>query len=81
MKSKLLDFFPIPKKLAMHASGLAVTDNAIQFVRFSHNKKAEIESYGEVVVPENTIDGGSVVEPKAFVSILKKIKRARAICL
>jgi len=74
VKSKLLDFFPVPKSLAMHASGLAITDDAIQFARFAYKKKTEVESYGEVAVPEHVIDGGGVVEEKEFIQILKKIK-------
>jgi type IV pilus assembly protein PilM len=74
VKTKLLDFFPVPKTLAMQTSGLSVTDDAVQFVRFAHKNKAELEAYGEVVVPENVIEGGGVVEQKQFVDILKKIK-------
>lgn len=58
----------------MHASGLSVTDDAIQFVRFAHNNKAALESYGEVIVPDAVMDGGDVVKPDEFVDLLKQIK-------
>lgn len=74
MKSKLLDFFPVPKTLAMHASGVSVTDDVIQFVRFAHKNKVELEAFGEIAVPESVMEGGAVVEPKSFIALLKKIK-------
>lgn len=74
MRSKLLDFFPVPETLGMHSSGLSITDDAVQFVQFAHQNKLELKSFGEVVVPENVMEGGAVADPKALISLLKKIK-------
>ena len=74
MKSKLFDFFPIPKTLSMHASGVAVSDNSVQFVRFVRKKKTDLEAYGEIALPENVLEGGGVTKPKEFADVLKSFR-------
>lgn len=75
MRSKLFDFFPVPKSLAMHTSGVAVSDRAVQFVRFAQKRKIEIEDYGEVLLPDNVIEGGSVTAQKEFIDTLSTLKK------
>lgn len=75
MKSKLFDFFPIPKTLAMHASGVAISDQAIQFVRFADKKELEVEAFGEIKLPPGVIESGSVKDPNKLTELLKELRR------
>lgn len=74
MKSRLFDFFPIPKRLSMHSSGVAISDRSIQFVDFSYKKRTELESFGEIVLPDKSLDGGGITNPDLFAKSLKELK-------
>ena len=74
MKSRLFDFFPIPKRLSMHASGVAISDRAIQFVEFSYKKRTELESFGEIILPDKSLDGGGITNPDLFAKSLKELR-------
>ena len=74
MKSRLFDFFPIPKRLSMHTSGVAISDRAIQFVDFSHKKHTELESFGEIMLTDKSLDEGSIINADLFAKSLKELR-------
>lgn len=78
MKSRLFDFFPVPKTLAMQTSGVAVSDKVIQFTKLSDKG---LESYGETPLPDNVIEYGSVARPADFAKALADLRRKHKIDL
>ncbi|MCI5108803.1 MAG: pilus assembly protein PilM [Candidatus Pacebacteria bacterium] len=72
MKSRLFDFFPVPRILAMQTTGVAVSDDVLHFVKLGEDG---LSSYGETKLPENVIEYGSVANPGEFVKILTDLRR------
>jgi len=58
----------------MHSSGVAISDRSIQFVDFSYKKRTELESFGEIVLPDKSLDGGGITNPDLFAKSLKELK-------
>ena len=58
----------------MHASGVAISDRAIQFVEFSYKKRTELESFGEIILPDKSLDGGGITNPDLFAKSLKELR-------
>jgi len=59
----------------MHTSGVAVSDKAVQFVRFSDKKQPELEAFGEILLPKGIIETGSVKDSKKLTEVLSQLRQ------
>ena len=74
--SSLLRFFPLPRFLAMSATGLDISDHSAKFISFrKKNGFTEIERFGHVKIPEGIIVNGQVKNRDALVTLLRKMRQ------
>jgi len=72
----LFKFFPPPALLTMRHSGVALSDDAVRFIRFTeHGGHRKLDRFHSELLPEGIIKAGTIEKPEELIAVLKKIRK------
>lgn len=78
MSSALSRILPPPTYITMPCVGVDISDTSLKYVSFkpvTHGEEfRELDQWGSISIPSNVVERGSVLDPKALVSVLKEFK-------
>ena len=69
--------FLFPESVRMNSVGIDISDQSIKYVKLGRG--FSVEKYGEIKLPQGVITGGTVVDSKRLVEILRDISKREKI--
>lgn len=75
-RSLFYKFFPVPKYMEMHATGIDISEASLRFAELVlHKRDLDFGNYGEIPVPVGTISLGRIQDANSLRELLRKIKK------
>lgn len=80
MSKSFLDFFPLPKFLAMPTVGLSISDSTVRTVEFrQRNGALGVYSWSEQALPSGIVTGGLITNPAQLGALLTKLAHEKSV--